>query len=171
MLRLSLASAAILALAVPALAAEIPIGHLADQSGATSDVGVPYAQGVADALAYVNRKGGIKGEKMNVESVDYGYQVPRAVALYKKWTGGRDKVAAIQGWGTADTEALSAFVTKDEIPYISGSYAAQVSDPTGASGKAKAAPYNFLVLRHSGLIGAHSSPASKSASRVDSGIP
>lgn len=144
MLRLSLASVAALAMAAPALAAEIPIGHLADQSGATSDVGVPYAQGVADALAYVNRKGGIKGEKMNVESVDYGYQVPRAVALYKKWTGGRDKVAAIQGWGTADTEALSAFVTKDEIPYISGSYAAQVSDPTGASGKAKAAPYNFF---------------------------
>ncbi len=45
MLRLFLASAAALALAVPALAAEIPIGHLADQSGATSDVGVPYAQG------------------------------------------------------------------------------------------------------------------------------
>ncbi len=75
---------------------------------------------MADALAYVNRKGGIKGETMTVETVDYGYQVPRAVALYKKWTGGRDKVAAIQGWGTADTEALSAFVTKDEVPYISG---------------------------------------------------
>ncbi len=39
---------------------------------------------------------------------------------------------------------MSAFVTKDEVPYISGSYAAQVSDPTGASGKAKAAPYNFF---------------------------
>ncbi|WP_298952107.1 ABC transporter substrate-binding protein [uncultured Methylobacterium sp.] len=137
-------SALALALSLPAGAAEIPIGHLADQSGATSDVGVPYAQGVADALAWVNSKGGIGGEKMNVESVDYGYQVPRAVAQYKKWTGGRDKVAAIQGWGTADTEALSGFVTKDEVPYISGSYAAQVSDPTGASGKAKAAPYNFF---------------------------
>jgi hypothetical protein len=33
------------ALSLPAGAAEIPIGHLADQSGATSDVGVPYAQG------------------------------------------------------------------------------------------------------------------------------
>jgi branched-chain amino acid transport system substrate-binding protein len=133
-----------LALGLPARAADVPIGHLADQSGATSDVGVPYAQGVADALAWINRKGGVAGQKLAVESVDYGYQVPRAVAQYKKWTSGRDRVVAIQGWGTADTEALSAFVSKDEIPYISGSYAAQVSDPTGASGKAKAAPYNFF---------------------------
>ncbi|MFE1600781.1 ABC transporter substrate-binding protein [Methylobacterium sp. ID0610] len=133
-----------MALGLPARAADVPIGHLADQSGATSDVGVPYAQGVADALAWLNSKGGINGQKLAVESVDYGYQVPRAVAQYKKWTSGRDKVAAIQGWGTADTEALSAFVAKDEVPYISGSYAAQVSDPTGTSGKAKAAPYNFF---------------------------
>lgn len=131
-----------LALALPARAADVPIGHLADQSGATSDVGVPYAQGVADALAWINRKGGVGGQKLAVETVDYGYQVPRAVAQYKKWTS--NKVAAIQGWGTADTEALSGFVAKDEVPYISGSYAAQVSDPTGASGKAKAAPYNFF---------------------------
>ena len=45
--------------------------------------------------------------------------MPRAIALYKKWSGG-DKVAAIMGWGTADTEALTGFVAQDKIPYISG---------------------------------------------------
>ena len=58
---------------------------------------------------------------MGVETFDYGYQAPRAICQYKKWTG-RDKVVAIQGWGTADTEALIRFVAKDEIPYFSGSY-------------------------------------------------
>ena len=48
------------------------------------------------------------------------------------------------GWGTADTEALTGFVTKDKIPDISGSYAAALTDPEGASGKAKPAPYNFF---------------------------
>jgi len=130
-------------LAAPASAQDIAVGHLADNSGATSDVGVPYGQGVADALAYVNGKGGIGGKKLAVESVDYGYQVPRAVAQYKKWSEGT-KVAAIQGWGTADTEAMIGFVTKDEIPYISASYSAALTDPEGKSGKAKAAPYNFF---------------------------
>lgn len=121
----------------------ISLGHLADYSGATSDVGTPFGQGVADAYAWVNKNGGINGAKVNVDTVDYGYQVPRAIAQYKKWSGS-DKVAAILGWGTADTEALTGFLAQDKIPDISGSYSAALSDPTGASGKAKAAPYNFF---------------------------
>ena len=127
-----------------AFAEDIAVGHLADKSGPTSDVGVPYAQGVADALAYVNAKGGVSGNKLAVDTVDYGYKVPQAVAQYKKWSEGSSKVAAIQGWGTADTEALIAFVTKDQIPYYSASYSAALTDPTGKSGKAKPAPYNFF---------------------------
>src|SRR4051812_28199158 len=48
------------------------------------------------------------------------------------------------GWGTADTEALTGFLAQDKIPDISGSYAAALTDPEGASGKAKPAPYNFF---------------------------
>ena len=83
---------------------------------------MPFGQGVADALAWVNKTGGVGGSQMAVETIDYGYQAPRAITQYKKWSS-RDKVVAIQGWGTADTEALITFVAKDEIPYFSGSYA------------------------------------------------
>lgn len=131
-------------LAGPAFAQDIPVGHIVDSSGPTSDVGTPYGAGVADALAYVNSKGGIGGRKLAVESSDYGYQVPRAVALYKKWSESSAKVASIQGWGTADTEALIGFVSKDEIPYFSASYSAALTDPAGKSGKTKPAPYNFF---------------------------
>jgi branched-chain amino acid transport system substrate-binding protein len=121
---------------------QIPVGHLADYSGPTSDIGVPFGQGVADAMAWVNQKGGVANSKLNIDTVDYSYQVPRAVSQYKKWAG--DKVAAILGWGTADTEALTSFVAQDQIPFISGSYAAALTDPTGRSNKAKPAPYNFF---------------------------
>src|SRR6266404_5879973 len=123
--------------------AQIPIGHLADYSGATSDVGTPYGQAVADTFAWVNKNGGIGGKQVNLDTNDYGYQVPRAIALYKKWSGA-DKVAAIMGWGTGDTEALTVFVAQDKIPYLSASYAAALTDPEGTSGKAKPAPYNFF---------------------------
>src|ERR1700730_7541678 len=126
-----------------AQAQSISLGHLADYSAATSDVGTPFGQGVADTYAWINKNGGINGAKVNVDTVDYGYQVPRAIAQYKKWSGA-DKFAAILGWGTADTEALTGFLAEDKIPDISASYAAALSDPTGAGGKAKPAPYNFF---------------------------
>jgi len=141
----ALGSAALaIVIAGPAMAqSPIKLGHLADYSGGTSDVGTPFGQGVADAFAFVNKSGGINGTKLDVDTVDYGYQVPRAIAQYKKWSG-TEKVAAIMGWGTADTEALTGFLAQDKIPDISGSYAAALTDPTGASGKAKPAPYNFF---------------------------
>src|ERR1700689_4479096 len=122
---------------------QIAIGHLADYSGGTADVGTPYGQGVADTFAWVNKNGGVGAKQLNVDSNDYGYQVPRAIALYKKWSGG-DKAAAIMGWGAAGTEALPGFLAQDKTPDISGSYAAALTDPEGTSGKAKAAPYNFF---------------------------
>jgi branched-chain amino acid transport system substrate-binding protein len=122
----------------------IPVGHLMDNSGPTSDVGVPYGQGVADTLAWVNRRGGVAGRQLAVSGFDYGYQAPRAIAQYQAWTQ-RERVVAIQGWGTVDTEALIAFVTRDRIPYISASYSAALTDPTGRAPRAdKAAPFNFF---------------------------
>ena len=141
---LSTASLALLLGAAAGTAqAQIALGHLADYSGPTSDVGTPFGQGVADTYAWINKNGGINGTKVNLDTVDYSYQVPRAIAQYKKWSG-TDKVAAILGWGTADTEALTGFLAEDKIPDISASYAAALSDPTGVGGKAKPAPYNFF---------------------------
>ena len=128
----------------PAQAQQITLGHLADYTGATSDVGTPFGQGIADTFAWINKNGGINGKPVTVDTVDYGYQVPRAVAQYKKWSAGDNKVAAIVGWGTADTEALTGFLVQDQIPYLSASYAGALTDPTGASGKSKPAPYNFF---------------------------
>jgi branched-chain amino acid transport system substrate-binding protein len=127
-----------------ASAQQITLGHLEDLSGPTADVGVPYGQAVADTFAWVNKNGGIDGKQLNVDSNDYGYKVPQAVALYKKWSAPDNKVAGIMGWGTADTEALTGFVAQDKIPDVSGSYAAALTDPEGTSGKAKPAPYNFF---------------------------
>ena len=76
--------------------------------------------------------------------VDYSYKAPRAVATYKRWKS-RLKITAVQGWGTADTEALMETIARDKVPFFSGSYAGQLTDPTGKAPKSfKAAPYNFF---------------------------
>lgn len=125
-------------------AGSIPVGHLACYTGPTSDVGLPYGNGVADAMSYINATGGVNGKKLDYETVDYSYKAPQAIATYKKWVSGK-KPVAIQGWGTADTEALVKFIARDEIPYFSASYSGHLTDPTGKSPKTKSpAPYNFF---------------------------
>ena len=51
--------------AATAAQAQIPIGHLADYSGATSEVGQPYGQAVVDAFAWINKNGGVGGKQVN----------------------------------------------------------------------------------------------------------
>jgi len=122
---------------------EVLVGHLADYTGPTGFVGKQYGAGVSDAFKQINADGGIDGTKIRLDTVDYAYKAPEAIALYKKWVG--QGMVALQGWGTADTEALISFVTRDEIPTISGSYSAHLTDPQGKNPNTKApAPFNFF---------------------------
>lgn len=120
------------------------VGHLADMSGPTAFVGKNYADGIRDSLAYINANGGIKGTKLEYETIDYAYKVPQAIAAYKKWKS-RKNMVVMQGWGTADTEALISFVARDKTPVFSASYSGHLTDPTGKNPHTKKpAPYNFF---------------------------
>lgn len=124
-------------LAAGAQAQEIKVGGIFDLTGITSDVGKPYAQGVRDLVALTNASGGINGKKLKLIDVDYGYKIPEAVSAYKRMVGD-EKVILINGWGTGDTLALKDFVNKDKVPYFSGSFAGDLTDPAKT-------PYNFFV--------------------------
>jgi branched-chain amino acid transport system substrate-binding protein len=113
----------------------IKLGNLVDLTGPTSDQGKDIAQGRTDAVQYFNERGGVNGKKLELVSVEYGFQPPRAVAAYKKFVED-DKVLMVLGYGTPDTEALRPFITKDKMPYVSGSYSGHLTDPRNT-------PYNF----------------------------
>src|SRR2546422_5906564 len=98
----------------------IKIGNLVDLTGPTSDQGKDIAQGRTDAVQYFNERGGVNGKKLELVSVEYGFQPPRAVAAYKKFIED-DKVLLVLGYGTPDTEALRPYITKDKDPENSGS--------------------------------------------------
>ena len=99
---------------------------------------------MADAFKYINTHGGVGGKKIALDTVDYGYDPARAIDTYKRWKD-TIKPVAIQGWGTADAEALVEFVTKDGIVFMSGSSSGHLTDPTGRSPWTDIpAPYNFF---------------------------
>ncbi len=135
--------AAILALAAcggggeeTAEAGPIKIGAVHDLTGATADVGTPYADGIRDYVKFINENGGIGGRQIELMSQDYAYKVDQAEQLYSQYTS--QGVVAFQGWGTGDTEALRGSVAEDQIPFMSASYSAALTSP-------EEAPYNFLV--------------------------
>jgi branched-chain amino acid transport system substrate-binding protein len=115
----------------------IKLGAIFDITGGTSDVGKPHAEGVKAYIDYLNSKGGINGRQLQILEVDYGYGVQKAVEAYKKFVQ-EDKVVAVFGWGTGDTEALKGLIAEDKIPFISGSYAETLTNPAQT-------PYNFIV--------------------------
>jgi branched-chain amino acid transport system substrate-binding protein len=138
-------TALLITYAISGRAAEtIAVGQLVAQTGPTSQVGAVYGQGVADAFKYIDGHGGINGKKVVLETVDYGYDSARAIETYKRWKESL-KPVAIQGWGTADTEALIDYVTKDGVVFMSGSSSGHLTDPTGRSPWTDTpAPFNFF---------------------------
>lgn len=116
---------------------EILIGGIFDITGGTGDVGAPYAEGAKAYFEYVNAQGGLNGNPVRLIDIDYAYQVPQAIEAYQKLTQ-QDKVIAILGWGTGDTEAMKELIAEDKIPYISGSYSENLAN-------VEAHPYNFLT--------------------------
>ncbi|MBE9546678.1 MAG: ABC transporter substrate-binding protein [Proteobacteria bacterium] len=116
---------------------EVKIGGLFDLTGATHEISVPYADGIRNYIDYINEKGGINGRKVKLIEVDYGYLIPRAEAAYENFIK-VEKVHAILGWGTGDTEMLRSKIAKDRIPFMSASYSSKL-------GIINEAPYNFLI--------------------------
>jgi branched-chain amino acid transport system substrate-binding protein len=121
----------------PSSAGEIAIGSLNDLTGATSDVGKDYALAVQEAVRYINENGGINGKQIKLTLYDYGYLVPGAITTYKRFRDS-DKVVSVLGWGTNDTVALAPTVSQDKMPYVSASYAGELTDPSKT-------PYNFFA--------------------------
>lgn len=115
----------------------IRVGSLSDVTGATSDLSREYALGIRDAIYWVNQTGGINGKEIKLFQYDFGYRVPDAIATYQKLKE-MDRVAFILGWSIVDTEALSPYVKKDKIPFMSSFYYHNLANP-------KVAPYNFMV--------------------------
>ena len=119
-----------------AAGAPIKIGAIFDLTGATSDVGVTFSEGVRGYVDWLNANGGLEGRTIDLIFQDYAYKVDLAEHLYSQFV--LEGAVAFMGWGTGDTEALRGRVAEDKIPFTSASFSHVLGDPAQA-------PYNFLL--------------------------
>src|SRR5437868_10317819 len=118
------ALAALLAAGIPAFAEDgvfadkIVFGQATALEGPASALGLGMKQGLEAAFAEVNKAGGIKGRKLELKSVDDGYEPTKSIEAVKKLLA-EDKVFAIAGAvGTPTSVATQPLADKTGAPFI-----------------------------------------------------
>lgn len=113
----------------------IKIGASPDLSGPTAEVGKPFATGFRAHLDYVNKMGGIKGQKIEYLETDGSYSIPKETGAYKRFA--MDGVVAFVGYSGGGQMQISQMCTQDKIVSFGASIAEVFADP-------EKSPYYFI---------------------------
>jgi branched-chain amino acid transport system substrate-binding protein len=121
---LPVALAALLAAGIPAFAEDgvsadkIVFGQATALEGPASALGQGMKMGLEAAFAEINKAGGVKGRKLELKSVDDGYEPTKSIEAVKKLLE-EDKVFAIAGAvGTPTAAATQPIATAAGAPFI-----------------------------------------------------
>ncbi|MCE1182805.1 MAG: ABC transporter substrate-binding protein [Rhodocyclales bacterium] len=110
------------ALAAPPAAASasgnIVLGQSLPLTGAIAEVGINYQKGILLAFEQANAKGGINGRKIELVSLDDGYDPKRAEENTRKLIDEKQVLALFGYVGTGTTIASQAIAEKAGVPMI-----------------------------------------------------
>ena len=122
--KLPLVLAALLATVIPASAEDgvfadkIVFGQATALEGPASALGQGMKLGLEAAFSEVNKAGGVKGRKLELKSIDDGYEPTKSIEAVKKLLE-QDKVFAIAGTvGTPTAAATQPIATAAGAPFI-----------------------------------------------------
>jgi len=97
---------------------KILFGQAAPLAGPAAALGRGMQAGINAAFAEVNKAGGIKGRKLELKSVDDGYEPTKSIEVVKKLID-EDKVFALAGpVGTPTAAATLPIATAAGVPFI-----------------------------------------------------
>jgi ABC-type branched-subunit amino acid transport system substrate-binding protein len=97
---------------------KIVFGQAAALDGPTAALGQGMKAGINAAFAEANKAGGVKGRKLELKSVDDGYEPTKSIEAVNKLLG-EDKVFAIAGAvGTPTSVATQPLADKAGAPFI-----------------------------------------------------
>jgi ABC-type branched-subunit amino acid transport system substrate-binding protein len=97
---------------------KITFGQAAPLAGPAAALGQGMQTGINAAFAEANKAGGVKGRKLELKSVDDGYEPTKSIEVVKKLIGD-DKVFALAGpVGTPTSAATLPIATTAGVPFI-----------------------------------------------------
>ena len=98
-------------------ASEIKIGQSIPYSGPASAFGV-LGKGEAAYFKMINDKGGIKGRKLNLVSLDDGYNPAKAVENTRKLVENEGVALVFNSVGTANNAAVQKYLNDKKVPQL-----------------------------------------------------
>jgi len=97
---------------------KIIFGQVAALTGPAQALGQGMREGILAAFGEINRTGGVNGRKLELKSVDDGYEPEKTIEATKKLIG-EDKVFALIGAvGTPTSAAGQPIATAAKVPFI-----------------------------------------------------
>ena len=125
----------------PALSlAEIVLGHSGDLSGTSAALTKDYVRGMAAYFDELNRKGGIRGEKIKLVSLDDGF-IPDRTAENTKALIDQNALALVGLRGTANVQKI--------VPLLQAAGIAEIGNTSGAKSLRDPHVPNLFHLRAS----------------------
>ncbi|MBG9390063.1 ABC transporter substrate-binding protein [Caenimonas aquaedulcis] len=118
---LALATASLVSLSAHA---DIVLGHSGDLSGSTAALTTDYVRGMNAYFDEVNRKGGIRGEKIKLVSLDDGFNPDKTAENTKALIETHNAVALVGYRGTANMLKI--------VPLVQAAGIAEIGNTSGA---------------------------------------
>jgi branched-chain amino acid transport system substrate-binding protein len=115
---------------------KIVFGQVAALEGPAQALGQGMREGILAAFGEVNRAGGINGRKLELNSLDDGYEPEKTIGATKKLINEEKVFALVGAVGTPTSKAGQPIATEAKVPFI-GAF-------TGA--EFLRAPYNRYVV-------------------------
>ena len=101
-------------------------------TGPLGDLGTAMHQGAQAAFAAANARGGVNGRKIELQTLDDGYEIPRSLANIEKFLADPACFALFNCMGTPMVGAMMPKVLESGIPFFAPFTGAQLSRVTGA---------------------------------------
>lgn len=112
---------------------KIVFGQEAALDGPASALGQGMRDGINAAFAEANKAGGVKGHKLELVSVDDGYEPTKAIAAAKKLIDEEKVFALVGSVGTPTSAAVEPIAQEAAVPFIGPFTGAEfLRDPTKA---------------------------------------
>ena len=117
----ALAAVVLAATATPALAQDVVFGHVGSMTGGTATFGTSTDNGIKIAIEEINAKGGVKGKKIALKTLDdQGKPEEAAVAATRLIT--QDKVTVLLGEvASSRSLAMAPIADANKVPMVSPS--------------------------------------------------